>query len=141
MRRPYRGHGCCTRATHCIAPTKPGESKGRNANLNCRLLSQPGAYFVTLCTHRRICIFGAMVGEETRLNETGRIVTDCRQAIPRHFPAVTLDEWAIMPNHLHGIVMMLGETTAHSSAPRPPLGTVLRAFNSRAAKRVKDGAG
>jgi len=47
----------------------------------------------------------------------------------------------IMPNHFHGMIIMLDETTAHGSAPRRPLGTVIATFKSAARKRVKGSDG
>jgi hypothetical protein len=68
--------------------------------------TQAGAYFVTILTHNRECLFGDIVDGEMRLNELGRVVATHWRAIPRHFKNVALDEWVVMPNHLHGIIVI-----------------------------------
>jgi REP element-mobilizing transposase RayT len=65
---------------------------------------QQGMYFVTICTENRELLFGEIVGGEMRLSERARIVDGCWQAIPAHFRHVELDEFQIMPNHIHGIL-------------------------------------
>jgi len=69
---------------------------------------QPGAYFVTICTRDRAYLFGHVVNGEMRLNPLGRMVTTCWRAIPHHFPRVVSDEGIIMPNHIHGIIVIQG---------------------------------
>jgi len=68
--------------------------------------SWAGAYFVTICAHDRICQFGDIMNGEMRLNDAGRIVERCWREIPAHFPHVELDEFVIMPNHIHGILVI-----------------------------------
>lgn len=65
-----------------------------------------GAYFVTICTQNRECLFGEVVDEVVRLNNAGKVVEECWQEIPSHFPQVELDEFVIMPNHVHGILVI-----------------------------------
>ena len=66
--------------------------------------SQDGAYFITVCTHNRVPLFGEIVDGVMVLNTAGQIVEKCWYAIPEHFPQVTLDEFVVMPNHVHGII-------------------------------------
>jgi len=68
--------------------------------------SRAGAYFVTVCVFERECLFGELVDGEMRLNEAGRMVRECWDGIPDHFPHVELDAFIIMPNHLHGIFVL-----------------------------------
>ena len=63
-----------------------------------------GAYFVTICTHDRPCLFGEIVNGEMRLNVAGQVAATCWLDIPAHFPHVRLDTYTIMPNHVHGII-------------------------------------
>lgn len=70
--------------------------------------SLAGAYFVTICTKDRACVFGEVVEGEMRLNEAGRMVEQCWQSIPEHFALVELDAFVVMPNHIHGIVVLVG---------------------------------
>ncbi len=65
-----------------------------------------GAYFMTICTQHRICYFGAVENGEMILSEIGRMAHIYWQKIPEHFPFVILDEFVIMPNHVHGIIII-----------------------------------
>jgi putative transposase len=103
--------------------------------------SGAGAYFVTICTHNRVCAFGAVDDAAMQLNETGRIVASCWNEIPQHFSTIILDEWVIMPNHIHGIVIITDESSAEAtraSPIRPALGVVVGPFKSAATKRVNE---
>jgi REP element-mobilizing transposase RayT len=65
-----------------------------------------GAYFVTICTYQRECLFGEIVDGLMCLNNIGLIVQMCWHNLPRHFTNVQLDSFVIMPNHLHGIIVI-----------------------------------
>ncbi|HEX9293346.1 MAG TPA: transposase [Gemmatimonadales bacterium] len=65
-----------------------------------------GAYFVTICTHARTPLFGSIVNAHVRLSDAGTWARDCWYAIPRHFPQVSLDRFVIMPDHVHGIIVI-----------------------------------
>jgi REP element-mobilizing transposase RayT len=62
----------------------------------------PGAYFVTLVTQGRECVFGEIQGDKITLAPAGKIVAACWQRLPAFFD-IHLDEWVVMPNHFHGI--------------------------------------
>lgn len=68
--------------------------------------SQPGWYFVTICTKNRINHFGEIRNDKMILNEFGRGVDDIWLKIPMHYPNAELDEFIIMPNHVHGIIII-----------------------------------
>ncbi len=68
--------------------------------------SQAGAYFVTVCTHKRLSLFGSIVEGEMHLNDIGRIVHQTWAALPARFPRIDLDAFIIMPNHIHGIIVL-----------------------------------
>jgi putative transposase len=68
--------------------------------------SQAGAYFVTICVQSHQCLFGDVIDAESRMGELGVIADECWQTIPQHFPYVELDEYVVMPNHFHGIVVI-----------------------------------
>ena len=95
--------------------------------------SQAGAYFVTVCTHNRMCLLAAVDDAEMRLSEIGRSVELCWKESPKHFPVV-LDQWLVMSNHLHGIIIIADETPF--GALRPALGAIVGAFKSAATKCV-----
>ncbi|WKN41101.1 transposase [Tunicatimonas pelagia] len=64
------------------------------------------AYFVTICTKNRIHYFGQVIQGEMQLSEIGIMADTCWQAIPEHFPFVKLGNHIIMPNHVHGIIII-----------------------------------
>ncbi|MDD5055492.1 MAG: hypothetical protein PHZ00_04465 [Candidatus Peribacteraceae bacterium] len=65
-----------------------------------------GWYFVTICTRDRLQWFGEIRDGKTALSEMGRIVEQCWSDIPHHFPHVSLDVFVVMPDHVHGIIVM-----------------------------------
>jgi len=75
--------------------------------------SQAGAYFITICTENRRCLFGMVEGSEMILNRAGEYVKECWLKIPEHFPHAKLDEFSIMPNHIHGIIIINENVGVH----------------------------
>ena len=65
-----------------------------------------GAYFVTICTHQGEMLFGQIVGEEMIPNQFGLIVQRGWRDLPNHYPHIVLDAFVIMPNHVHGIIVI-----------------------------------
>jgi REP element-mobilizing transposase RayT len=105
--------------------------------------AQAGAYFVTICTHNRECLFGEIVDGEVRLNAIGEIVREQWHAIPDRFSAVELDQFVVMPNHIHGIFVIVGAPLAgaHSAGAAPSRyhpGTSKNRAAARAAPTVGD---
>jgi REP element-mobilizing transposase RayT len=68
--------------------------------------SQAGAYFVTIVTYKRQFLFGEIVNGKIKLNDGGKIAEQCWNDIPKHFPNAIMDEFVIMPNHIHGIIIL-----------------------------------
>ncbi len=99
--------------------------------------SRPGAYFVTICTQDRLCLFGEVVDGEMQLNDAGRMVKKWWVELNRKFPGVRTDKYVVMPNHFHGIIIIVGadlrvcpdngmgahanELGAHIGAPLPEI--------------------
>lgn len=84
----------------------PDRHHRRSIRLQGYDYSQAGAYFVTICTQDRECLFGEVVTGQVHLSKIGRLVTDCWDAIPQHFSHVVSDEFVVMPNHIHGIIVI-----------------------------------
>lgn len=86
---------------------EPDKHHRRTIRLEGYDYSQSRAYFITMITHKRVPFF-----EKTTIR---RIVENCWLAIPSHFATVSLDEWIIMPDHFHGIIIITGDV--HLDAP------------------------
>jgi len=105
--------------------------------------SQVGAYFVTICTDRRVILFGDVAERGMAPNDAGRAVEHCWLEIPNHFPNVKLDAFVVMPNHVHGIIFIVDSTVGaknisplhhnslpsqQSAVPRGTIGSIVRGF-------------
>jgi putative transposase len=90
----------------------------RSIRLNDYDCCRSGAYFVTICTHDRQCLFGNIVASEMRLSEIGEIVQDewLRTEEIRH--EIVLDAFVVMPNHVHGVVFILDDIKSPVRATR-----------------------
>jgi REP element-mobilizing transposase RayT len=89
--------------------------------------AQSGAVFVTLCTHNRQILFGAVEEGLMIHSPTGFVAIERWQAIPTRFPAVGIDAFVVMPDHLHGILFT---GTTQVDATRTTAGDVIRWFKS-----------
>ncbi len=84
--------------------TGPGSNMRKTIRLQRYDYSQPGAYFVTICTQDRRSLLGEIVDNSMILNEYGMIVHETWAWLSRQYAHVTLDAFVVMPNHLHGII-------------------------------------
>ena len=87
-------------------PYNPKKHHRRSLRLPSYDYTQPGAYYITICTYQRQCWFGEVVNGEMRCNRLGDITYTFWQALPRRFPHIKLDVFVVMPNHLHGILII-----------------------------------
>jgi len=71
--------------------------------------SSPGKYFITICTKNKIRYFGKIENRKMILSELGIIAEKFWREIPGHFPNIKLDEFIIMPDHIHGILIINGD--------------------------------
>jgi len=69
--------------------------------------SVPGHYFVTICVKNRSCLFGEIKDGSLSLNKLGEIARQCWENIPNHYQNVVMDEFIVMPNHVHGILQII----------------------------------
>jgi putative transposase len=113
--------------------------------------TQPGAYFVTICTHERKSLLGNISDGVMILNSNGEIVQSCWTEITVHFTSTELSVYIIMPNHFHGIVIINDSVAARHAVPSTsesfgkPVGrslpTIIRSFKSAVTKRVNLNSG
>jgi REP element-mobilizing transposase RayT len=104
-----------------------GERHRRPARSRTIAYDRPGWFFVTIVTRGRWPFFGEIAGGVERLNAGGIAVEQCWLALPERFPAIRLDEFVLMPNHLHGIVVI---EPARADQTAPSLSAVVGAFKS-----------
>lgn len=112
--------------------------------------SQEGAYFVTICTHDRAHLFGAIVDGVMVLSHAGTIAQERWLALPDHHSHIELDAFVVMPNHVHGIIVLVGtgpalsgtdNTGADNAGVVPTLGTVIGSYKSGVTRRVREAQG
>ncbi|NOX88910.1 MAG: transposase [Calditrichaeota bacterium] len=86
----------------------PQKHHRRSIRLKGYDYSQPGSYFITICTQNREMLFGDVADGRMILNTIGKIIDYHWQRLPQHFKNIELDEYQIMPNHFHGIIRIVG---------------------------------
>ena len=136
-----RAHGC--------APQR----NRRSIRLQGYDYSQAGAYFVTICTQNRECLFGEIVDGEMRLNDAGKMIQVVWDEIPAYYPGIDIDSFIVMPNHIHGIVVIVGAAprgrpesayspqNGQAQGPAPPgltLPDMVHRFKTMTTKRYAD---
>ncbi len=102
--------------------------------------SKEGAYFVTICTRNRECLFGNVVGGEMRLNDVGRVVQAVWNGLSERSPSVELDAFVVMPNHVHAILFIVGAGPALSPQPFPSTGSRMTGWGAEGLALPSKGA-
>ncbi len=127
--------------------------------------SLSGAYFVTICVHYGQCALGEVQDGELLLSPYGQIVTAAWDDLPNHYAHIELDAFVVMPNHIHGIIVLLDTNTTVRTGLRPApadippdveaglrptptgeewrhnLSEIVRAFKSFSARRINQSKG
>lgn len=83
----------------------PDKHARRSIRLRGYEYTQSGAYFVTICTQNRDCLFGEIVKGIMDANDAGRMIQSVWDELPQHYPGVDVDAFVVMPNHIHGIIL------------------------------------
>lgn len=127
---------------------RPGYDPDLHHRRSIRLVghdySKVGSYFLTICTHDRECLFGDVLDGEMRANALGVKVQECWEDLPHHYESVVLDAFMIMPNHVHGIVILVefvgaGLNSSPKLPARPqPLSEITRAFKTFSSRRINE---
>ncbi len=97
----------------CHAPTlnnmtrfNPDIHRRRSVRLKDYDYSKAGAYFVTVCVQHRECLFGSVSNGEMLLNDAGRMIKAIWEELPERFKILQLDQFIVMSNHFHGIIIL-----------------------------------
>ncbi len=98
--------------------------------------SQAGAYFITICTQDRVMLFGEVIDGHVRPNEIGMIVQQTWNDLPVHYRGIDLDTFILMPNHVHGIIILADQPERPCALPE-----IVRGFKTFSARRVNETTG
>ena len=141
-----------------MAGYDPERHHRRSIRLKGYDYTRPGAYFVTICTHDRKCLFGHVVDGQMRLNAFGKIVEWTWHDLPNHVDHIVLDAFVVMPNHVHGIIIIVDDgnvtmgrgivgagSVGAGSEPAPTQKTkshglpeIIRQFKTFSARRINE---
>lgn len=103
-----------------------------------------GMYFVTICIENRECLLGEIIEGQMHMSDAGRIVAETWQWLASQHDYIVLDEWVIMPNHIHGIVTIVdagrgdckGDSRTAPTEKQKSLGRLIGAFKTVSSKRI-----
>ena len=102
----------------------------------------PGYYFVTICTLYKQCLFGEIKNATMRPNQYGIIVQQCWNEIPKHYLEINNEIFSVMPNHIHGIIIIQDDNGRSGLKPDPTnthaLPEIVRAFKTFSAKGINE---
>jgi REP-associated tyrosine transposase len=118
----------------------------RSIRLRGHDYAQAGAYFVTIVAMGREGLFGKIVDGEMRLNVYGNVARSCWDDLPMHYSNAKLDAFVVMPNHVHGIIVLKGDNTVGAGLRPAPTDTtgnhglpeIVPAFKSFSARRINE---
>ncbi len=115
--------------------------------------TEPGAYFVTICTHRRDPLLATVVGNDVTLSAHGETVATCWEDLLDHFSYLELDAFVVMPNHIHAVIVLHDEPPCDQAAVVPGAGfkpalptrhaltEIVRALKTFSARRINAARG
>jgi len=93
--------------------------------------STPTAYFITICTHKKQCIFG----KPDILNQYGQIAHYTVLELPSLFPCISVDHFVVMPNHVH-MLLTINAGQAELLDHTPNLSTIVGTYKSRVSRLI-----
>jgi putative transposase len=111
--------------------------------------SSPGAYFVTVVTHKHLCKFGRIISGKMEINALGKIIQDCWVKLPDHFPDIEIEPFVVMPNHIHGIISIYEKDCSRGTIYRAPtpekfaqpvvgsIPTIIRTYKAAVSRNAK----
>ena len=91
----------------------------------------PTAYFVTICTHNKVCLFG----QPDHLNVFGKIANDAILRIPDHYPCVEVKKHVVMPNHIH-ILLFMDASKVLQECSCPHISSVVGQYKAAVSREI-----
>jgi putative transposase len=125
-----------------MPPAQPNKvHRRRSLRLQGYDYAQAGAYFLTICTQNRKCMFGNVEQGRMRLNDAGELAVATWSNMSERFPEIDLDMFVVMPNHLHAIIVLsdTGSAVGAAISSAPTIGDVVGAFKSSFTVQFIDG--
>ena len=104
----------------------------------------PGAYFITICSHKKQCVFGHITpgdhGDDARMvySPIGELAKACLLKIESHFQSITIDNWIIMPNHIHMILRIEEKPERIYPFPTANISTAVGTFKAAVTRAAKN---
>ena len=98
-------------------PFNPDVHQRRSIRLKGYDYAQAGAYFITVCTQRHACLLGDIQNDRVVLTDAGQMIQTIWDEMPSHYPGIATDAFIVMPNHVHGIIILVGATPC--GCPQP----------------------
>ena len=128
----------------------PSKHHRRSIRLKGYDYSQAGAYFVTICINGGLHTLGQIKNGEIYPSESGQMVQTVWNELPFHYPGVTVDAFVLMPDHIHGIIILTNNTVGAVPPCPPPscpppsykpmtLGDVVHRFKSLTTTKYRQG--
>ena len=116
----------------------PPSNRRKSIRLKGYDYTQSGAYFVTLVMRNRLSLLGEIVSGKMLLNGIGESIRDAWEWLAKRYPYVKLDEYVVMPNHFHGIIVLTNDRQPHhhSRPMNKPLGRLMAAFKTVSTKQT-----
>ena len=124
----------------------PEKHHRRSIRWKCADYTAEGRYFITICTHAGRCVLGSVEGPDTVLSDVGRVVQECWLDLPERMSFVELGAHVLMPNHLHGIIIIVRSAADNRPAPAThcpagSVGAIIRSFKAESTRRVRERRG
>jgi len=119
-----------------------GLPKRKHPRLKNYDYSTVGAYYITICTHNRRCLLSHIVGHglssaETQYTAYGRIAEEQLFLLEKRFPSLKMDQYVIMPNHIHAIFILKKPTDTDSCPTIPEIICAYKSLTTRECKKIK----
>src|SRR5208337_4586349 len=102
-----------------VSDYNPEIHRRRSIRLRGYDYSSSGAYFVTVCIKNKECLFGEIVDGMMRLNHAGELIREIWEALPKRYDDIDLDSFVVMPNHVHGIIVLIDTSAVGAGLALP----------------------
>ena len=137
MTRPLRN----TDMNHRDAIVKydPDKHHRRSIRLKGYDYAQAGAYFITVCSDQRARIFGEIVEGQFKSSDVGLVVKRIWENLPNHYAHLTLDAFVVMPNHIHGLLMLSENPSDTKRQDIPMIVGTFKSYSTREVRLIEPG--